>query len=97
MSVDGFIAGPDQSAENPLGVGGTRLHEWVFPLAEWRSRHGLDGGEDNESNEVVEASMANIGRRWSARGGQPMAGTSRWRAEQRSHSNILPPGWLTRC
>ena len=30
MSLDGFIAGPDQSVDNPPGVGGGRLHEWVF-------------------------------------------------------------------
>ena len=30
MSVDGYAAGPDQSLDNPLGVGGTRLHDWVF-------------------------------------------------------------------
>ena len=61
MSLDGFVAGPDQSLENPLGIGGMRLHEWVFPLAAWRSLHGLEGGEDNESARVVEESRANIG------------------------------------
>ena len=49
MSLDGFVAGPNQSVENPLGIGGMRLHEWVFPLAAWRSMHGLEGGEVNES------------------------------------------------
>ena len=61
MSLDGFVAGPDQSLENPLGVGGLRLHEWVFPLKVWRSMHGMDGGEVNESSAVVEGSLANIG------------------------------------
>jgi dihydrofolate reductase len=61
MSLDGFVAGPNQSVENPLGVGGMRLHQWVFPLAAWRSLHGLEGGEVNDSSSVVEASMANIG------------------------------------
>jgi dihydrofolate reductase len=61
MSLDGFVAGPHQSIENPLGIGGMRLHEWVFPLAIWRSMHGLDGGEVNESTPVVEESLANIG------------------------------------
>jgi dihydrofolate reductase len=61
MSLDGFVAGPNQSLENPLGVGGTRLHEWVFPLAIWRSMHGLPGGDVNESTAVVEESLANIG------------------------------------
>ena len=32
ISLDGFVAGPDQSEENPLGVGGERLHDWVVPL-----------------------------------------------------------------
>lgn len=61
MSLDGFVAGPRQSVENPLGIGGMRLHQWAFPLAVWRSTHGLQGGEVNESNRVVEESLANIG------------------------------------
>lgn len=61
MSLDGFVAGPNQSVENPLGIGGMRLHEWVFTLAAWRSRHGLDGGEVDQSTQVVEESLANIG------------------------------------
>lgn len=61
MSLDGFIAGPDQSVEVPLGVGGEGLHEWVVPLAAWRAPHGLEGGEVNESTQVLEESLANIG------------------------------------
>src|SRR6266487_6011474 len=61
MSLDGFIAGPNQSVDNPLGIGGMRLHEWVFPLAAWRSMIGLEGGEVNESTPVVEESLANVG------------------------------------
>ena len=61
MSLDGFAAGPRQSVENPLGVGGMRLHEWVFPLKFWREMQGMSGGEVNESNRVVEESTANIG------------------------------------
>jgi dihydrofolate reductase len=61
MSLDGFIAGPNQSIENPLGIGGMRLHEWVFGLRAWRAPHGLEGGEVNESSAVVEESIANIG------------------------------------
>ena len=61
MSLDGFVAGPSQSVENPLGVGGMRLHEWVFPLEAWRAMHGLEGGEVNESSRVVEESLVNIG------------------------------------
>ncbi|HYF35216.1 MAG TPA: dihydrofolate reductase family protein [Prosthecobacter sp.] len=61
MSLDGFVAGPHQSVENPLGIGGERLHEWVFPLAAFRSMHGQEGGELNDSNAVVAESIANIG------------------------------------
>jgi dihydrofolate reductase len=61
MSVDGFVAGPNQSTDNPLGIGGMRLHEWIFPLAIWRSPHSEAGGEVNESSKVVEESLANIG------------------------------------
>ncbi len=61
MSLDGFTAGPQQSVENPLGLGGMRLHEWAFPLAAFRAPHGLEGGEIDESTPVVEESLANIG------------------------------------
>jgi len=61
MSLDGFVAGPDQSVDNPLGMGGMRLHEWVFDLAVFRAQQGLEGGEVNASTPVVEASQANIG------------------------------------
>src|SRR4051794_6480701 len=61
MSLDGFVAGPDQSVENPLGVGGMRLHEWAFPLAAWRAPHGEDGGEITPSPRVIEESLANMG------------------------------------
>jgi dihydrofolate reductase len=61
MSLDGFVAGPGQSVDNPLGIGGMRLHQWAFPLKVWRAMHGLEGGETNESTAVVEESLANIG------------------------------------
>ena len=54
MSLDGFVAGPDQTLEQPLGEGGERLHEWVVRLASWREPHGLSGGDaDAVDNEVV--------------------------------------------
>jgi dihydrofolate reductase len=61
MSLDGFVAGPEQSVQNPLGVGGMKLHEWVFPLKAWREQMGMTGGEVNASSKVIEESMANIG------------------------------------
>ena len=61
MSLDGYVAGPRQSVKDPIGVGGMRLHEWVFPLAAWRSMQGMEGGEVNESTRIVEESIANVG------------------------------------
>ena len=61
ISLDGFVAGPNQSKENPLGEGGEQLHEWVFPLAAWREPHGMEGGEVNESSRIIEESLENIG------------------------------------
>src|ERR1700712_4438790 len=61
MSLDGFIAGPNQSEQNPLGEGGMQLHEWAFALAAWREPHGKDGGEVNASTGVVEQSLAKVG------------------------------------
>ena len=56
MSLDGFVAGPEQSVENPLGIGGMQLHDWAFALEAWRAQHGLEGGEINASTSVVEES-----------------------------------------
>ena len=61
MSLDGFVAGPSQSVDNPLVIGGVRLHQWVLPLAVWRSMHGLPGREVNLSTPVVEESLVNVG------------------------------------
>jgi dihydrofolate reductase len=61
MSLDGFVAGPEQSLENPLGIGGMQLHEWAFRLADWRREHGLEGGETSPSSEVVAESVTNVG------------------------------------
>src|ERR1043166_8632429 len=60
-SLDGFVAGPDQSVENPLGIGGESLHDWAFHNAAWRAAHGLEGGEVNASSTVIEESQANLG------------------------------------
>jgi dihydrofolate reductase len=61
VSIDGFMAGPDQSLENPLGVGGEALHEWIFGLEFWRKMEGLEGGEVNASSAVLEESWSSIG------------------------------------
>ena len=61
MSLDGYVAGPDQSLKEPLGIGGEQLHAWVLPLEAWRRPHGLEGGVVNESTPVMQEELANIG------------------------------------
>jgi hypothetical protein len=52
-SLDGYVAGPNQSAENPLGEGGEALHEWAFELKAIREPHGMEGGTVNARSEAV--------------------------------------------
>jgi dihydrofolate reductase len=61
MSLDGFVAGPNPTLEEPLGAGGERLHEWIVGLAAWRETHGKSGGVVNADSEVVEESIAATG------------------------------------
>ncbi len=61
MSLDGYVAGPNQDEGNPLGVGGQELHQWVFPLKVFRESHGESGGETNASSAVLQERQANIG------------------------------------
>jgi dihydrofolate reductase len=61
VSLDGYMAGPNQSVENPLGVGGESLHEWMFGLEAWRKIEGLEGGTVNASTPVVEGMFTNVG------------------------------------
>src|SRR5918992_4493720 len=60
-SLDGYVAGPDESMGNPLGEGGERLHDWLVVLKAWREAQGMEGGEENVSNAVVEEENANVG------------------------------------
>src|ERR1700737_940415 len=61
ISLDGFVAGPNQSLENPIGEGGMRLHQWAFATESWRKQHGLDGGERGADSEVVADVDRNVG------------------------------------
>ena len=76
MSLDGCVAGPNQSHDNPLGEGGEELHDWVVRLKTWRARHGMDDGEDNASSSIVEQETDNIGAEIMGRGmfGPPEGG-----------------------
>jgi dihydrofolate reductase len=60
-SLDGFIAGPNDGLELPLGEYGELLHEWVYGLRAWREPHGLEGGETNRDSEILEESLADRG------------------------------------
>jgi dihydrofolate reductase len=61
ISLDGFVAGPDQSFEDPIGKGGMRLHEWAFATANWREQHGREGGEGGADSAVIEEAVAGVG------------------------------------
>jgi dihydrofolate reductase len=61
VSLDGFVAGPNDGPELGLGEGGERLHEWVFGLAAWREPHGLEGGEVNVDGQVLDEAFAAAG------------------------------------
>lgn len=61
MSLDGYVAGPNQSEEHPLGEGGEQLHDWVVKLAVWRESHGHEGGEVNASTPLMEESLSGVG------------------------------------
>jgi dihydrofolate reductase len=61
MSVDGFVAGPDQSLDEPLGVGGEALHEWVFGTRFFREMTGQDGGEGGLDDEEARRWMRDLG------------------------------------
>jgi dihydrofolate reductase len=67
-SLDGYVAGPNQSEENPLGEGGEALHDWVVELKAWREPHGREGGEENASTPVIEEANADVGAEIMGRG-----------------------------
>ena len=75
MSLDGFVAGPDITLENPLGEGGELLHEWIVGLASWREAHGMSGGERNADDDFVRKMADNgaviMGRRMFSGGEGP--------------------------
>ncbi len=74
-SLDGYVAGPRPTLEEPLGAGGELLHEWLFRLAAFREAHGMEGGEVNEDTAVFEESLGAgatiMGRRMFSGGAGP--------------------------
>jgi dihydrofolate reductase len=82
MSIDGYVAGPDQSLENPLGIGGEELHGWLVGLKAFRESHGGEGGEVNESTPFAEDILAGAGATVMGRnmfGGGPGPWDESWR------------------
>ena len=61
MSLDGFVAGPNQSEKDPLGVGGMQLHQWLLPLKAFRETHGQEGGDVNASTPIAEGMLKDVG------------------------------------
>jgi len=61
MSLDGFVAGPNQSEQDPLGIGGAQLHQWLVALEVFRETHGEHGGEVNASTPFAEEILGNVG------------------------------------
>jgi dihydrofolate reductase len=82
MSIDGYVAGPDQSPEQPLGAGGENLHDWLVPLKAFRESHGHEGGEVNASTPFAEGTLAGAGATIMGRnmfGGGPGPWEESWR------------------
>jgi dihydrofolate reductase len=67
-SVDGYVAGPNQTQADPLGEGGEALHDWLVRLKAWRERAGMEGGEENVSSRVVDEVNTNVGAEIMGRG-----------------------------
>jgi dihydrofolate reductase len=61
MSLDGYVAGPEQSLAEPLGKGGEQLHEWVVATRNWRQLHKMEGGETGPNDEIAAEHFENIG------------------------------------
>jgi dihydrofolate reductase len=61
MSLDGYVAGPEQTLEAPLGRGGEQLHEWAFAALSWRERHGLEGGERTVDSDIADETISRAG------------------------------------
>ena len=62
ISLDGYGAGPNQDIENPLGVGGTELHQWALPTRTFqRALFGADDGTTGIDEDFAARGFRNIG------------------------------------
>jgi dihydrofolate reductase len=60
-SIDGYGAGPDQSLDNPLGVGGEDLHDWIVSTRSWRQMHKKEGGATGIDDDFAARAGKNVG------------------------------------
>ena len=68
VSLDGYVAGPNQSPEDPLGERGEELHGWVVESTAGGRRAGKEGGVTNASSQVMDESITNVGAEIMGRG-----------------------------
>ena len=83
VSLDGYVAGPNQSVANPLGEGGEKLHQWAFGTRNFRKMHGMDGGTTDADDAIIAETFQNIGATIMGRhmfgGGDSAWGDDPWR------------------
>jgi dihydrofolate reductase len=62
ITLDGYIAGPNGGANNPLGDDGLKIHNWMFKQEAFLSHLNLEGGEtNNKDNDIIEEVFNRIG------------------------------------
>jgi dihydrofolate reductase len=83
MSVDGFVAGPNPSLEDPLGEGGEQLHEWAVELETFQERHGREGGVRNQDSDLLKEAFDRTGATVMGRK-MFSGGTGPWESDRRA-------------
>ncbi|MFI6168093.1 dihydrofolate reductase family protein [Nocardia sp. NPDC051052] len=61
ISLDGYVAGPNQTSDNPIGEGGMGLHEWVFATRTGHDWSGTEGGETGIDDDFIKAGAVGVG------------------------------------
>ena len=86
-SLDGFVAGPEPSLEEPLGKNGEAMHEWAINAMAWRASHGYEGGETGADSDLVQATIDRAGAHIMGRNMFSGGFTDSWEDDPR------PNGW----
>jgi dihydrofolate reductase len=90
VSLDGRVAGPRPTLQDPLGEGGMQLHEWIFELDSWKLSHGLGSGVRNVDSDVLQASLDGLGACVMGRG-MFGGGPGEWQGDWRGWWGDDPP------